>query len=240
VTPDSSTSPSPSPSWGVRNEGSAPEPCEVCTASAEEASRVLEKAWKDPRRACVRKRLNHQHCAGDRRPCAVPAFPAGSTSAGRCGWVWVCVPQGSCLAGGASSACSFELRAGLGDLRHRGIKPPVSRALGRPTAFLDWHRSFGSGVTRSPPPPFQSPSRRERASLHTHVGKVARPNGGSSSSPGLESSKGRMARASETASVKMAEKRRPSQQEGLGDWRQKKRSQAPDPGIPSCRVPRHR
>jgi hypothetical protein len=55
------------------------------------------------------------------------------------------------VAATASSACSVELRAGLGDLRHRGIKPPVSRALGRPTAFLDWHRSFGSGVTRSPP-----------------------------------------------------------------------------------------
>lgn len=75
-------------------------------------------------------------------------------------WVWCGYCTGMCAAGQlsapgvaatASSACSFELRAGLGDLRHRGINPSVSRALGRPTAFLDWHRSFGSDVTRSHP-----------------------------------------------------------------------------------------
>jgi len=92
-------------------------------------------------------------------------------------WVWVWVLHGYVCrravvgAGGgsntASSACSFELRAGLGDLRHRGINPSVSRALGRPTAFLDWHRSFGSDVTRSHPF-FEAPPDVSGLTSHTH------------------------------------------------------------------------
>lgn len=206
MTPDSSTS--PSPSWGVRNEGSAPEPCEVCTASAEEASRVLEKAWKDPRRACVRKRLNHERWCGRSQAMRGASFPCR-----QCREMWVGIWMGMCAAGQssasgvaatASSACSFEWRAGLGDLRHRGINPPVSRALGRPTAFSDWHRSFGSGVTRSPPL-FEVPPDASGLTSHTHW---------QSRTPKWRLFVVARTRelASETASVKKTEKRRPSQQ----------------------------
>jgi hypothetical protein len=150
-------------------------------------------------------------------PCAVPAFPAGRCGCG-CGYGRVrcmcAAGQLSALgvAATASSACSFELRAGLGDLRHAASTPPF------PGPWADQQPSW-IGIDRSVPASpdrtlfFEAPPDVSGLTSHTYwqspthrwrLFVVA----------GLERPKGRMAWASETASVKLTEKRRPSQQGG--------------------------
>jgi hypothetical protein len=192
LTPDSSTSPPPG---GSEMRGRLQSPVRCVLRQQRRRRGFLKKLGKIPGVRASENASTTNAGAGDRRPCAVPAFPAGS--AGRCGWVygWACVPQGSRRRRGWQRLQVLHVPLnggpGLAILDIAASVPPF------PGPWADQQPSR-IGIDRSVPaspdrPPFSKSLQTRAASLHTHIGKVARPNGGSSSSPGLESSKGRMA-----------------------------------------------